>query len=161
MVFRRISVGRCGLLYTSSRSYKGLLHFIWWWLSLLQVHLQTQQQGKLSIVPMAVKIYTNDGILAFYNGLSASLLRQVSTYSQYVIHCVAAHLFDDTIRYLRDVEKANFARLILSNQFHTFSCRSRTTSILTQSSISGRIGCGRWFRRYARRSHQCSNAKRY
>jgi dicarboxylate transporter 10 len=43
------------------------------------VHLQTQQHGKLNLISMAVKIYTNDGILAFYNGLSASLLRQVVT----------------------------------------------------------------------------------
>uniref|UniRef100_A0A914RR90 Mitochondrial dicarboxylate carrier n=1 Tax=Parascaris equorum TaxID=6256 RepID=A0A914RR90_PAREQ len=49
-------------------------------LDLLKVHLQTQQQGKLTIGQMIVKIYRGDGILGFYNGISASLLRQL-TYS--------------------------------------------------------------------------------
>lgn len=45
-----------------------------------QVQLQTQQQGKLTIGQLSLKIYKNDGILAFYNGVSASVLRQL-TYS--------------------------------------------------------------------------------
>ncbi|CAJ0565570.1 unnamed protein product, partial [Mesorhabditis spiculigera] len=49
-------------------------------LDLLKVHLQTQQAGKVSLGQMAVKLYKSDGIFAFYNGLSASLLRQL-TYS--------------------------------------------------------------------------------
>jgi len=49
-------------------------------LDLLKVHLQTQQEGKLSLGTLAVKIYKSDGILGLYNGLSASLLRQL-TYS--------------------------------------------------------------------------------
>lgn len=49
-------------------------------LDLLKVHLQTQQEGKLSLGKLAVKIYRNDGITGLYNGLSASLLRQL-TYS--------------------------------------------------------------------------------
>ncbi|KAK6032496.1 dicarboxylate transporter domain protein, partial [Ostertagia ostertagi] len=49
-------------------------------LDLLKVHLQTQQVGKISLTQMAVKLYRTDGILSFYNGLSASLLRQL-TYS--------------------------------------------------------------------------------
>lgn len=47
---------------------------------LFQVQLQTQQQGKLTIGQLSLKIYKNDGILAFYNGVSASVLRQL-TYS--------------------------------------------------------------------------------
>ncbi|GMT35749.1 hypothetical protein PFISCL1PPCAC_27046, partial [Pristionchus fissidentatus] len=49
-------------------------------LDLLKVHLQTQQGGKVSLAQMSVKLYRSDGLLAFYNGLSASLLRQL-TYS--------------------------------------------------------------------------------
>lgn len=46
----------------------------------LQVHLQTQQEGKISIVRSTVGIIRKQGLLALYNGLSASLLRQL-TYS--------------------------------------------------------------------------------
>ncbi|XP_050470298.1 mitochondrial dicarboxylate carrier isoform X2 [Bombus huntii] len=49
-------------------------------LDLLKVHLQTQQEGKLSIARLTTSIIQNQGILALYNGLSASLLRQL-TYS--------------------------------------------------------------------------------
>ncbi|CAJ0951905.1 unnamed protein product, partial [Mesorhabditis belari] len=49
-------------------------------LDLLKVHLQTQQAGKITLGQMAVKLHKSDGLLAFYNGLSASLLRQL-TYS--------------------------------------------------------------------------------
>lgn len=49
-------------------------------LDLLKVHLQTQQGGKLTLGQMIVKIYRSDGIRGFYNGISASLLRQL-TYS--------------------------------------------------------------------------------
>ncbi|OAD55624.1 Mitochondrial dicarboxylate carrier [Eufriesea mexicana] len=49
-------------------------------LDLLKVHLQTQQKGKISIAQLTVSIIRNQGILALYNGLSASLLRQL-TYS--------------------------------------------------------------------------------
>jgi len=49
-------------------------------LDLLKVHLQTQQEGKLSLVGMTLNIIRKQGILALYNGLSASLLRQL-TYS--------------------------------------------------------------------------------
>lgn len=49
-------------------------HFI------LQVHLQTQQDGKISAVRLTINIVKQQGILALYSGLSASLLRQL-TYS--------------------------------------------------------------------------------
>lgn len=49
-------------------------------LDLLKVHLQTQQEGKLSLLRLTVKIVREQGVLALYNGLSASLLRQL-TYS--------------------------------------------------------------------------------
>ncbi|XP_030559595.1 mitochondrial dicarboxylate carrier [Drosophila novamexicana] len=48
-------------------------------LDLLKVTLQTQQ-GKLSIIKLVPKIIREQGVLAFYNGLSASVLRQL-TYS--------------------------------------------------------------------------------
>ncbi|KAL3092884.1 hypothetical protein niasHT_030073 [Heterodera trifolii] len=47
-------------------------------LDLLKVHLQTQQQGKLSLPGMSAKIYKTDGFSGFYNGLSASILRQLT-----------------------------------------------------------------------------------
>jgi solute carrier family 25 (mitochondrial dicarboxylate transporter), member 10 len=49
-------------------------------LDLLKVTLQTQQEGKISIVQLAVKIAKTQGVRALYNGISASLLRQL-TYS--------------------------------------------------------------------------------
>ena len=45
-----------------------------------QVHLQTQQEGKLSLVRLTVNIVKQQGVSALYSGLTASLLRQL-TYS--------------------------------------------------------------------------------
>lgn len=42
-----------------------------------QVHLQTQQEVKLRMTGMALQVVRSNGILALYNGLSASLCRQV------------------------------------------------------------------------------------
>lgn len=49
-------------------------------LDLLKVHLQTQQKDKVGLVQMGVRVVKGDGILGLYNGLSASILRQL-TYS--------------------------------------------------------------------------------
>ncbi|XP_055971768.1 mitochondrial dicarboxylate carrier [Sorex fumeus] len=49
-------------------------------LDLLKVHLQTQQEASLRMTGMAVRVVRNDGFLALYSGLSASLCRQM-TYS--------------------------------------------------------------------------------
>ncbi|XP_029454953.1 mitochondrial dicarboxylate carrier isoform X2 [Rhinatrema bivittatum] len=49
-------------------------------LDLLKVHLQTQQEVKMRMTGMAFAVVRNDGFLALYNGLSASLCRQM-TYS--------------------------------------------------------------------------------
>ncbi|XP_062886653.1 mitochondrial dicarboxylate carrier [Mobula hypostoma] len=49
-------------------------------LDLLKVHLQTQQEVKMKMTGMALHVIRNDGVLALYNGLSASLCRQL-TYS--------------------------------------------------------------------------------
>uniref|UniRef100_A0A2K5Q476 Mitochondrial dicarboxylate carrier n=1 Tax=Cebus imitator TaxID=2715852 RepID=A0A2K5Q476_CEBIM len=49
-------------------------------LDLLKVHLQTQQEVKLRMTGMALRVVRGDGVLALYNGLSASLCRQM-TYS--------------------------------------------------------------------------------
>jgi len=49
-------------------------------LDLVKVHLQTQQQGKMSLVRQTVLIVNQQGIGALYSGLTASLLRQL-TYS--------------------------------------------------------------------------------
>ncbi|KAG5854141.1 mitochondrial dicarboxylate carrier-like isoform X1 [Anguilla anguilla] len=47
-------------------------------LDLVKVHLQTQQEVKMRMVGMAMHVVRNDGFLALYNGLSASLCRQMS-----------------------------------------------------------------------------------
>ncbi|XP_071796527.1 mitochondrial dicarboxylate carrier-like [Asterias amurensis] len=47
-------------------------------LDLIKVHLQTQQQVKYRASGMAVFIVRNKGVLALYNGLSASICRQMS-----------------------------------------------------------------------------------
>ncbi|XP_028912914.1 mitochondrial dicarboxylate carrier-like isoform X3 [Ornithorhynchus anatinus] len=49
-------------------------------LDLLKVHLQTQQKARLGFASMAVRVVSNDGFLALYCGLSASVCRQL-TYS--------------------------------------------------------------------------------
>uniref|UniRef100_A0A4W6DYP2 Mitochondrial dicarboxylate carrier n=1 Tax=Lates calcarifer TaxID=8187 RepID=A0A4W6DYP2_LATCA len=46
-------------------------------LDLIKVHLQTQQEVKKRMMGMAIHVVKNDGVLALYNGLSASLCRQV------------------------------------------------------------------------------------
>lgn len=42
--------------------------------------MQTQQEGKLTIVGQSLSIVRKQGVLALYSGLSASILRQL-TYS--------------------------------------------------------------------------------
>ncbi|KAJ7340510.1 hypothetical protein OS493_003262 [Desmophyllum pertusum] len=49
-------------------------------LDLLKVHLQTQQQVTQRLSSMAIHLVRTQGVLALYNGLSASLMRQL-TYS--------------------------------------------------------------------------------
>ena len=49
-------------------------------LDLLKVHLQTAGKEKTSLIKSTANIIRNQGVLALYNGLSASLLRQL-TYS--------------------------------------------------------------------------------
>ena len=47
---------------------------------LIQVHLQTQQKVTTGLAGMAVKVLKSDGVLGLYNGLSASVMRQVTIY---------------------------------------------------------------------------------
>jgi len=49
----------------------------------VQVHLQTQQKGKIGLIKMGIKVVKSDGIFGLYNGLTASLLRQVELYFCY------------------------------------------------------------------------------
>lgn len=49
-------------------------------LDLIKVHLQTQQQRQLGMFGMGIRVIKQDGVLALYNGISASILRQL-TYS--------------------------------------------------------------------------------
>lgn len=67
-------------------------------LDLLKVHLQTQQEVRRGMTGMALQVVRNDGILALYNGLSASLCRQM-TYSltRFAIYeTVRDHIAGDT-----------------------------------------------------------------
>ncbi|XP_066902253.1 mitochondrial dicarboxylate carrier isoform X2 [Halyomorpha halys] len=49
-------------------------------LDLIKVQLQTQQENKVSLFRLVSNMIKNDGFFSFYNGISASLLRQM-TYS--------------------------------------------------------------------------------
>ncbi|XP_041362936.1 mitochondrial dicarboxylate carrier-like [Gigantopelta aegis] len=49
-------------------------------LDLLKVHLQTQQKESIGLWKMGVRVVKNDGVIGLYNGLSASITRQL-TYS--------------------------------------------------------------------------------
>lgn len=49
-------------------------------LDLVKVHLQTQQKKEFGMVSMGIRVWKQDGVLALYNGISASILRQL-TYS--------------------------------------------------------------------------------
>ncbi|CAH1238580.1 mitochondrial dicarboxylate carrier-like [Branchiostoma lanceolatum] len=49
-------------------------------LDLLKVHLQTQQQKEFGLLQMGVKVVKADGIVGLYNGITASVMRQL-TYS--------------------------------------------------------------------------------
>ena len=51
-----------------------------------QVHLQTQQVVRQGFGQMIVNVVRHDGFLALYNGLTASVLRQVKAY------CIFLHL---------------------------------------------------------------------
>ena len=46
--------------------------------SFVQVHLQTQQMVSKGVFGMAIQVVKTKGVLALYNGLSASLGRQVN-----------------------------------------------------------------------------------
>lgn len=46
-------------------------------LSPWQVHLQTQQQATHNLTSMGIHVVRTQGVLALYNGLSASVMRQV------------------------------------------------------------------------------------
>ncbi|CAG7823715.1 unnamed protein product [Allacma fusca] len=79
-------------------------------LDLLKVHLQTQQEGKMGIVPQTVNIIRKQGILALYNGLSASLLRQL-TYSttRFGIYEVGTRKLGKDTSFLQKAGLAGFA----------------------------------------------------
>ncbi|KAJ2946040.1 hypothetical protein O0L34_g4959 [Tuta absoluta] len=49
-------------------------------LDLLKVHLQTQKGKNISLIKVTKSVVQNEGIMGLYNGISASLLRQL-TYS--------------------------------------------------------------------------------
>ncbi|XP_029193375.1 mitochondrial dicarboxylate carrier-like isoform X2 [Acropora millepora] len=46
-------------------------------LDLLKVHLQTQQQATHNLTSMGIHVVRTQGVLALYNGLSASVMRQI------------------------------------------------------------------------------------
>uniref|UniRef100_A0A8C0G8Q5 Solute carrier family 25 member 10 n=1 Tax=Chelonoidis abingdonii TaxID=106734 RepID=A0A8C0G8Q5_CHEAB len=73
---RRVSATYGGLASCAGGVGPDPLHV----LALTQVHLQTQQEVKMRMTGMALRVIRTDGFLALYNGLSASLCRQM-TYS--------------------------------------------------------------------------------
>ena len=58
----------------------------------MQVHLQTQQKVEQRLVSMAVHVVRTQGVLALYNGLSASLTRQVHVNSLLILFIFLAPL---------------------------------------------------------------------
>lgn len=89
LVFWRICFCWCCMCYTSIRFAQGnILNYFKYnkkenknkTVLQLQVHMQTQQDGKISAIHSTITIIKREGILALYNGLTASLLRQL-TYS--------------------------------------------------------------------------------
>lgn len=70
-------------------------------LDLIKVQLQTSQEGKVSIVQLTTGIIRKQGISALYNGISASLLRQL-TYSttRFGIYEVGKQTFGDDLDFL-------------------------------------------------------------
>ena len=62
------------VLHSVQLSFEEPPHFF---LFRFQVHLQTQQQVTQRLSSMAVHVVRTQCVLALYNGLSASLMRQV------------------------------------------------------------------------------------
>lgn len=60
--------------FTYQMFWQGFCFFIH---NLFQVHLQTQQRSQVGIFEMTMQVIRNDGVRGLYNGISASLLRQV------------------------------------------------------------------------------------
>ena len=94
-------------------------------LDLLKVHLQTAGSEKTSLFRSTANIVKNQGILALYNGLSASLLRQL-TYSttRFAIYDVSYHTLcrNLTKKYLLvNLEKWRLFSLTI-NQYDGESC---------------------------------------
>lgn len=73
-------------------------------LDLIKVQLQTAQEGKISIVKLTGNIVKNQGISALYNGISASLLRQL-TYSttRFGIYEVGKQTFGNDMGFLEKI----------------------------------------------------------
>ena len=46
-------------------------------LCIIQVHLQTQQEAQIGLWTMATRVVRTQGVAGLYNGLTASLVRQV------------------------------------------------------------------------------------
>lgn len=64
---------------------------------LVKVALQTQQ-GHLSIPKLVRKIIQEQGFLALYNGISASMLRQLTnTMPRFAVYEFGRHLFSHTV----------------------------------------------------------------
>ncbi len=81
--------------------------------------MQTQQEGKLTILGQTGKIVRSQGVLALYNGLSASILRQ-ATYSttRFGIYEVHSQLAYPSIRL---IDKTNLQQFF-TNLICNFPC---------------------------------------
>ena len=103
-------------------------------LDLLKVHLQTTAgKEKLGIISQAVKVVRGDGVLALYNGLSASLVRQL-TYSttRFAIYEVSPLTHTHT---LHSVSGSCIHRFFTLTSLNPQWCRRRRIDLF--------LGCGR------------------
>lgn len=115
-------------------------------LDLLKVTLQTQQEGKLSIVQLTGKIIRQQGVFALYSGISASLLRQL-TYSltRFGIYEVGKTKLDKDAGFLSKVLLAGGAGAAggkTTNLFFFFFVEKELFSNLLTINFSVNRSCG-------------------
>ncbi|KAJ8037686.1 Mitochondrial dicarboxylate carrier [Holothuria leucospilota] len=92
-------------------------------LDLVKVHLQTQQKVEMGMFSMGVKVVRTDGFLGLYNGLSASILRQL-TYS------LTRFAIYDTVK----------GRILASNNNQPLPFYQKTLLAMFAGAIGGFVG---------------------
>lgn len=85
-------------------------------LDLLKVHLQTHQTGKMTLFSMSKKILASDGVFGFYNGLSASIFRQLTyTTARFGVYETLKKQFpsDKSVSFIEKIVLAGFSGIFL------------------------------------------------